>query len=96
MKLAYDVFVATPDTPLMEACAPRVPSRNSRFACTGSPVRVRPMATLRSMRRIGPMLGRLISFARVPALRPFVRMMLDQLADLHVARPDWSVAEQRP
>jgi len=46
-------------------------------------------ATLRSMRRLGPMLGRLISLAQVPVLRPFVRTMLEQLADLHVARPAW-------
>jgi len=50
--------------------------------------------TLRSVRRLGPMLGRLISVARVPALRPFVRTMLEQLADLHIARPDWSGVER--
>ena len=42
--------MATPETPLIEAWAPRVPSRNSRFAKTGSPVRVMPMGTFLSIR----------------------------------------------
>lgn len=46
-------------------------------------------ATRRSVRRLGPTLGRLVSLARVPAVRPFVRVVLDQLADVRVARPDW-------
>ena len=37
--LGTDLLATPPDTPLIDACAPRVPSRNSRFACTGSPVR---------------------------------------------------------
>ena len=49
-------------------------------------------ATRRSVARLGPTLGRLVSMARVPALRPFVRMALDQLADVHAARPDWGGA----
>jgi AcrR family transcriptional regulator len=47
------------------------------------------VATRRSVARLGPTLGRLVSMAKVPALRPFVKMALDQLADLHVARPGW-------
>src|SRR5262249_7683909 len=31
------VFVATPDTPEIDTCAPRVPSRNSMFRYTGLP-----------------------------------------------------------
>jgi len=48
-------------------------------------------ATLRSIRRLGPTLGRLVTVARIPAVRPFVRMVVDQLADVHVARPAWAV-----
>ena len=48
--MAYEVLVATPDTPLMDAWAPLVPSRNSRLAYTGSPLLVSPTATRRSMR----------------------------------------------
>jgi AcrR family transcriptional regulator len=46
-------------------------------------------ATRRSVRRLGPMLGRLVGLATVPAFKPFVRTMLEQLADLHAARPGW-------
>lgn len=49
--------------------------------------------TRRTVGRLGPTLGRLISLSQVPVLRPFVRTMLDQLADIHVARPDWVRAE---
>lgn len=45
--------------------------------------------TRRSVSRIGPTLGRLASLTRIPAARPFVRMVLDQLGDLHAARPGW-------
>ena len=48
------------------------------------------VATRRSVERLGTMLGRLVSLARIPAARPLVRVLLDQLADLHVARPGWA------
>ena len=44
------VFVATPETPLIDACAPRVPSKNSKFAKIDSPARVSPIGTVRSIR----------------------------------------------
>jgi len=47
------------------------------------------VATRRSVARLGTMLGRVVSLARVPAVRPFVRVLIEQLADLHVARPGW-------
>jgi len=48
------------------------------------------VATRRSVERLGPTLGRLASLARIPAARPLVRMLIAQLADLHVARPGWA------
>lgn len=50
----------------------------------------RKVATRRSVERLGTMLGRLVSLARIPAARPLVRVLVEQLADLHVARPGWS------
>ena len=41
--------MATPEMPEMLTWAPRVPSRKSRFAKTGSPSRERPMGTRRSI-----------------------------------------------
>ena len=43
------VFVATPEMPEMETCAPRVPSRNSRLKKTGAPSRPSPTGTFASI-----------------------------------------------
>ena len=45
---AYEVFVATPETPEMLMCAPLVPSKKSTSTHTGSPSRVRPTGRARS------------------------------------------------
>jgi hypothetical protein len=44
-NIANEVFVAIPDTPEIDTCAPRVPSRNSKFTYTGCPSRPNPTGT---------------------------------------------------
>src|SRR6516165_7613105 len=45
-NIANEVFVAIPDTPEIDTCAPRVPSRNSKLTYTGCPSRANPTGTL--------------------------------------------------
>jgi len=44
-NIANDVFVAIPDTPEIDTCAPRLPSTNSKLTNTGCPSRPNPTGT---------------------------------------------------
>src|SRR5437868_6858475 len=49
-NVANDVFVATPEMPEMDTCAPRCPLRKSKFRKTGAPSRPTPSGTGCSIR----------------------------------------------
>ena len=63
-KSAKLVLVATPEMPLIDTCAPRVPSRKSRSTYTGMPSRPSPTVTLRSIRSKQSARSRSLSTAR--------------------------------
>ena len=48
-NVAKLVFVATPEMPEIDTCAPREPSRKSALRYTGAPSRPNPMGTRRSI-----------------------------------------------